>query len=198
MNATDFGLDRVFFLYAFDPGTNQVSYRFAGAREIAGYFHHEFGMSPLPRRIDDQGANGWRIFVQHDQGSMTSTGMTVTGANSQEALDAYYDAFLLRVINERATSPNGKKLFLCEGEKGLLWLLDTARLELLFRTYCPEAAESADSPTVMLEWLCYGVLSVPDYMAILSEVADRFPWLITDAQRVQLGMQIIEHKQLFG
>lgn len=197
MNATDLGMGKVFFLYCFDPDSNQLNYRFGSAREIAGYFHHECAMTPLPRRVEGDGENVWQVYVQHEHGSLVSTGVSVDATNAQDALGAYYDEFLLRVVNERSLSPTGKSLFLCEGQKGLLWLLDEKRRARLFKAYCPEAADSADSQTVLIEWLCYGVLTVADYMSVLTEVADHFPTLISDAQRVQLGMQIIELNRIF-
>lgn len=197
MKVSELGLGKVFFLYSCDPGANQVSYHFASAQEVVKHFHQECGITPLPRRADGLGANQWRVFVQEKQGSLVSTEISVTAENAQAALEAYYDAVLLQVINERTSSPTGKSLFLCEGERGLPWLLDPVRLEALFKSYCPEFAESSDSQTVLFEWLCYGVLSASDYMAILTDVADRYPLLINSAQRVQLAMQIVEHNRIF-
>lgn len=193
MQATSFGLGRIFFLYVYDPVTQKTLNRFGQASELIAKYHEEAGVTPLMREIQDvENAPSWACYIQHEQGSLVSTNTVVVAGNQQQALTKYFEVCLHQVLNERVISAGGKSFFLCEGERGLLWLLNDEQLSDLFRKHHSLMPESFFTRATLLDWMSYGTITKSEYMSLLADFAAAEPNLINSAQRVQIGLQIIQ------
>lgn len=196
MQSRQFGLGSVLFLYTYDSASGEALHRFGGATELVALFHAEGGMTPLMRRVHGlETESSWRCYVQHKEGSLVSTDIVVSADNEAQALTGYYEACLHQILNQRILSPGGKSFFLCEGERGLLWLLDQGSLSELFRQHHPLLPDSFFTDEALSDWMAYGSLSRPEYMDLLAKLADAYPKLISPAQRIQLGLQIVQRER---
>lgn len=193
MNTHPIDPRKLFFFYLHDRSANKTVYRFGGGASLVSMFHKETGTELLMRRVEEGGdAKRWRGYIQHGLGSIHATDIIVSGETEEEAAQNYCEERFPTLAGERLGGPGEKSIFLCEGERGLLWMLDTVKLCALFNRYHPKHPPSFFCTETLLNWMSYGELSQEDYMAILRDVAASYPLVICMNTRVQLALQITQ------
>lgn len=190
----EFGIGTVLFLCIVDPQTKTDIRRFGSGLELITLFHSAMGMTPIVRP-DAEKPGHWRAYVQHTEGSMVFTGIRVEAADEKQAHALYLQEALHRMLNERMQTEGGKHFLLCEGDKGLLFLLEPQRLDEMFRKQHPLLPDTFFTDETLLDWMMYGSLPRVESMALLSELSGRFPEIISHKQRVNIGLQIIQREK---
>lgn len=127
---------------------------------------------------------------------MVFTGILVEASDEKQAHELYFQEALHRMLNERMKIEGGKHFLLCEGDKGLLFLLEPQRLDEMFRKHHPLLPDTFFTDDTLLDWMMYGSLPTAASMKLLGELADRFPEMIKPDQRVQIGLQIIQREKV--
>lgn len=185
---------RLYFLYCFDPSTEHTTYRFGGAEELMPLCYEEMDYSFFMRKEPDSSSSTpmWRGYIQVKYGSLMATKILIAANSESEALSLYYRQDLAVCLAGRKRGVAGKEFFICEGIRGLIWMLDEDRRSELFESYFQSKPEGFFTTEAMIEWMCSGYVSKADYMAMLQDMAAQHPDIISLDIRVQLALQIIQ------
>lgn len=177
-------------------GDEQPSYRFLTARDAIEQFHVASGARCVAvRNGNDELTHErrWNVYMVRDGSEIAQVEPEmVTGWDEDDALQSFCENSVRKLLHCRLPTPSGPSFLFCEGIRGLLWMLDPLALSNLHREYELDVQASFADESALFRWVTTGPISKADLVAILDEVASRYPEVVPFEVRVQISLQIMQ------